>query len=512
MKRYASYVRVSSVRQGEQGVSLVQQTAAIKRYAEQHNLVIAHSFEEQETAAKRGRPIFEHMLRLLRDGRLAGVIIHKIDRSARNLKDWADLGELIDQGVEIHFANEALDLTSRGGRLSADIQAVVAADYIRNLRDEAKKGIYGRLGQGIYPMPAPIGYLDVGAGKPKIPDPVKAPLVRVAFERYATGDIGFRPLQRELHHRGLTGRSGRPLSRNQLSAILRNPFYIGTIRLKKTGQTFVGLHEPIITHHLFNQVQAVIDGKPVPRPSKHAFIFAGLLNCGNCERRRLVGELQKGLTYYRCHNQRCAGQCVREEVLEDELLKVLRSVRLSEDELASLHQLSEMADREALAADLQQRTLLAVQLDGTETHLQRLLTAYLEGSVESADFAERKQALQRERERLRAKLDDQSFRPAASQQLVRMFELANNPDLLYQAANQKRKRELVKLMCSNCTVTDKIPAFKLISAFQIIAERETSRMVGHPEPMFERLNRLLKQLIEAIAAQPPRLDPLEEAA
>ena len=32
---------------------------------------------------------------------------------ARNLKDWADLGELIDQGIEVHFANEGLDLHLR---------------------------------------------------------------------------------------------------------------------------------------------------------------------------------------------------------------------------------------------------------------------------------------------------------------------------------------------------------------------------------------------------------------
>lgn len=117
------------------------------------------------------------MLKLLRNGKAAGVVIHKIDRSARNLKDWADLGELIDQGIEVHFANESLDLNSRGGRLSADIQAVVAADYIRNLREEAKKGIYGRLKQGFYPMRAPIGYLDNGAAKPKTIDPVRGPLV-----------------------------------------------------------------------------------------------------------------------------------------------------------------------------------------------------------------------------------------------------------------------------------------------------------------------------------------------
>ncbi len=54
--------------------------------------------------------------------------------------------------TEVHFANESLDLQSRGGRLSADIQAVVAADYIRNLREETRKGFYGRLKQGLCPM------------------------------------------------------------------------------------------------------------------------------------------------------------------------------------------------------------------------------------------------------------------------------------------------------------------------------------------------------------------------
>lgn len=156
MKNVYGYIRVSTAKQGE-GVSLIAQKEAITRYSEQYNLNIIHWFEEKETAAKQGRPLFTSMMKLLKDKKAAGVIIHKIDRSARNLKDWADLGNLIDQGVEVHFAHESLDLQARGGRLSADIQAVIAADYIRNLRQEAIKGIYGRLKQGIYPFPAPIG-------------------------------------------------------------------------------------------------------------------------------------------------------------------------------------------------------------------------------------------------------------------------------------------------------------------------------------------------------------------
>src|SRR6266705_3056357 len=203
MKKCFGYIRVSTPKQGERGVSLQEQRDAIIRYAQRFQLDIASWFEERETAAKRGRPIFNQMLRLLGTRQADGVIIHKIDRSARNLKDWADLGELIDQGVEVHFANESLDLHSRGGRLSADIQAVVAADYIRNLREETRKGFYGRIKQGLYPLPAPLGYVDCGKGNRKELDPVRAPLIRKAFELYATGKYNLDTLVEEMYRVGL---------------------------------------------------------------------------------------------------------------------------------------------------------------------------------------------------------------------------------------------------------------------------------------------------------------------
>jgi site-specific DNA recombinase len=127
MNRYYGYIRVSTAKQGVQGVSLPEQKDAILRYCQRNGMAVCQWFEERETAAKAGRPVFSRMLRLLAQGKARGVVIHKIDRSARNLKDWANLGELIDRDIEVHFANESLDLKSRGGRLSADIQAVVAA-------------------------------------------------------------------------------------------------------------------------------------------------------------------------------------------------------------------------------------------------------------------------------------------------------------------------------------------------------------------------------------------------
>src|ERR1051326_4906670 len=300
MKQFYGYIRVSTVRQGEQGVSLNQQREAIEAHARKNHLSISQWFEERETAAKRGRPVFNQMLKLLQAGRADGVVIHKIDRSARNLKDWADLGDLIDAGVVVHFANESLDMNSRGGRLSADIQAVVAADYIRNLREEAKKGFYGRLKQGVYPRPAPLGYQDQGAGKPKATHPVEAPLVRKAFELYGSGLYNLRRLVAEMYTLGLRTKAGKRVGMSIMLRMLHNPFYTGLIKIRKTGETFPGAHAPIVPLGLFSHVQVTLAGKVNRRVHKYAHLFRQMFTCSHCNR-CLIGERQKGRVYYRCH-------------------------------------------------------------------------------------------------------------------------------------------------------------------------------------------------------------------
>ena len=252
-----AYTRVSTVKQGEKGVSLQEQKDAILRYAQQHGLEIVRWFEERESAAKTGRPAFMQMLQLLRIKVAQGVVIHKIDRSARNLEDWVDVSKLADAGVAIHFANEGVDLATVSGRLSADIQAVVASHYSRNLREEAKKGIYGRLKQGFYPFRAPIGYTDQGAAKLKLPDPVMAPLVQETFELYGAGKFPLMQLADHMYQRGLRNRRGGPVTLKGISTILNNPFYVGIMRIKKTSQDFSGNHVPLVNRDLFERVQGL---------------------------------------------------------------------------------------------------------------------------------------------------------------------------------------------------------------------------------------------------------------
>lgn len=467
---YLAYTRVSTAKQGE-GVSLQEQKESIRRYASRENFTISRWFEEKETAAKRGRPVFGEMLKILERGDARGVIIHKIDRSARNLKDWANLGELIDAGIEVHFANESLDLNSRGGRLSADIQAVVAADYIRNLREETRKGFYGRLKQGLYPLRAPIGYVDNGGGKPKTIDPVRGPLVKQAFELYASGRFGLDALVEEMHRRGLRNVKGGTVTRNGLSTILNNPFYFGLMRLRKSGEIFDGVHEPLISKSLYDRVQRVLQGKTKKGPGTHAFIFRRLFRCKHCGY-SIIGERQKGYVYYRCHTKECPTTGFREERLDDAVRERLAPLRLTNLEMSYLlKKVDEL--RVKWKEDRQDREkVLRLQRAKVQDRLGNLTDAFVDQLIEKDLFEERKSALLAERRDLDNQLAGQEEDPRTLPEKVQDFlELAESAETSYETGIPDEKRELLRIVTSNRTVQGRKVKIALKVPFQLIAER-----------------------------------------
>lgn len=487
MNECYAYIRVSTAKQGEKGVSLQEQKAAIERYAAKNTLSIIEWFEERETAAKRGRREFGRMLSLLKKKRASGVIIHKIDRSARNLRDWADLGELIDQGIAVHFANESLDLASRGGRLSADIQAVVAADYIRNLREEARKGFYGRLKQGILPLQAPIGYLDEGAGKPKSIDPARGPLVRKAFELYATRQHNLHSLGKELARLGLTNRRGGKVTLSGLSMILNNPFYTGLIRVKKTGEVFEGIHKPILSRALFDEVQAILTGKTNTRTIKHDFLFRRRLNCALCKK-RLIGERQKGYVYYRCQPRDCAMTCVREELVDGAVASVLENVAFTDEEHAYLMQKLEESEAGWRDESRQAAEEIKLRLGRVQARLIRLTDAFLDGTIDKEIFEERKSALLATKRELEEAQEQSSAAPEIHARKLRsLLELAHTASLSWKVGEKPERRELLDELTSNRVIGPEHASVELRFPYDLIADRN-KLLSSVQEPNIDRTN------------------------
>ncbi|MDX2181551.1 MAG: recombinase family protein [Bryobacteraceae bacterium] len=501
MNKYFAYIRVSTLRQGEQGVSLDQQRDAIVNHAQRSRLEISRWFEERETAAHAGRPLFGQMIRQLKARQADGVIIHKIDRSARNLKDWSELGELIDRGIEVHFAAEGLDLNSRGGRLSADIQAVVAADFIRNLREETKKGFYGRLKQGLLPMPAPLGYLNTGAGKPKTVDPTSGPLIRQLYEVYATGRYNFHDLLKLTRDWGLRGRSGKHITKNGLTKLLRNPFYIGLIHIGITGQTFPGAHTPIIPKALYDRVQSILTGKTNTRSIRHDFLFRRRLICKIC-RYTLIGETHKGFVYYRCQRRDCPITSIREEAAESAMLSTFLQLQFHPDERRYCEKLlNQLRARNSQEMEMAVAAL-RLRLSQIDDRLNRLTDAYIDRLINKDLFEQRKSALLMERASLEeSKAGWEAGKRNAAEELTQVLERANTAYLAYKHAELPEKREWVDIVTSNRLFDGKSLEIMLNSPFHLIANRFTSQD-GSPRRDIDRTWKHLFACFAQIRRQP----------
>jgi len=492
MKSYFAYIRVSTVKQGEHGSSLQEQKSAIEAYAARLDLRIIRWFEETETAAKQGRREFTKLTNLLRKNRASGVIIHKIDRSARNLKDWAGLGELIDSGIEVLFAHEGLDMQTRGGRLAADIQAVVAADFIRNLRDEVRKGFYGRLKQGYYPLPAPRGYIDRGKARAKEIDPVIGPLVRQAFELYGTGTYSLEQLRQEMAERGLRGRTGKPLALDAMALLLHNPFYVGLIRIAKTRELFEGNHAPLVSKRLFDRVQTILAGKSFPRIEKFVFRFRRLLKCQRC-RRSLTGEMRKGHIYYRCHDRGCKKVSVTEQQVEQHIAADLRLLTLNERDMGDLRDLMEQQYAALASSRSQRQEHVARDLALFDQRLARLTDLLIDGSIDKSTYDERKADLMSKRQAIKEKLGSDAAL-TYWRDIAEKLGQAETAYLSYISANDDEKRRIVQLVSSDLSVRGKYLEISMSFPFDEI-KKWSILTCGGPYQGAVRTFNLFKRLV-----------------
>lgn len=477
--RYVAYIRVSTAKQGQHGSSLQEQRDAIEAFAKRFDFDIAEWFEDRETAAKKGRTQFLRMISALEKGKAGGVILHKIDRGARNLWDWARLQDLIDAGVEVHFAHDNLDLKSRGGRLAADIQAVVAADYVRNLRDEVRKGMRGRLKQGLYPFKAPVGYLDCGKAKPKDIDPIKGPLVREAFDLYLSRQFSYHTLRLELHRRGLRSALGKPLSLHAITRILRNPFYMGIIRIERTGEVFQGVHQPLIDARTFKRVQDIVDGRENVRIRRHAFPYRRLITCGLCGR-TITGERQKGHVYYRCHTRDCPTTGIREEAVAAIFQGLTAQLPLSPNDLTEMAPWMERAERE----EREQKTEIVAALQLRIGHIQdrerRLTDAYIDQGIDRDTYHARKGALLAELAQARDDLRRaEEGRSGIAERIRKFFELLKAYNLGPDSGSGEEFREAVQIMTSNRSLIGEELSIEPQSPFKEIL-RDSEILFGGP--------------------------------
>ena len=126
--RAIGYVRVSTGEQGESGLGLKAQAAAIRSTCEQRGWELIAVREEVKSGARAdNRPVLADVLRTLRSGEADAVVVSKLDRLSRSVVDAGRLLEAARKGgFNIVALDLGLDLSTPTGELVANVLAAVA--------------------------------------------------------------------------------------------------------------------------------------------------------------------------------------------------------------------------------------------------------------------------------------------------------------------------------------------------------------------------------------------------
>lgn len=307
-KRAVSYLRVSTTGQAnrggrEEGFSIPAQRDYNRKKAESMGAKVVKEFVERGVSGtSTNRPALQAMLTYLEEEQdnIDYLIVHKIDRLARNRADDAILTQQFERmGIRLVSTSENIDATP-GGMLLHGIMSSIAEFYSRNLSNEVIKGMTQKVKSGGSVGRAPLGYLNVrefdnGVENRTVAiDPDRAPLVKWAFEAYATGQWTTQTIVDELCRRGLTTvatprMAEKPVTVTQFDRILINPFYTGVVRFR--GAVYPGNHEPLIDQATFDKVQTVRSSKlKGERSIKHNHYLKSSVYCGKCNERLIYQE------------------------------------------------------------------------------------------------------------------------------------------------------------------------------------------------------------------------------
>jgi site-specific DNA recombinase len=338
-------------------------------------------FIEAESAGKAGRKRFSEMVAYLSANRHVKVVVaHKLDRLYRNFRDQITLEDL---GVRARYVVGDIPDTPQG-ELLRDVNLSVAKFYLGNLREEVRKGMDEKVAQGGWPHMAPTGYLNDRKTRSLAVDPVAAPLVRFAFERYASGEVSLSMLADELSAKGFRSRSGSRMCVAALHKLLKNPTYVGVIRYK--GTEYRGNHEPIITRELFDVVAGVFEpNRNSSKTAKHTFALRDYLVCSECGC-KITAENQKGHVYYRCTHGKGRETCsqrkyTREELLFAQVEEILASIEITPDLVGMLVRDAQKLDADERVNGSSEVKRLSRAITELDAKAGKLLDGYLDGVV-----------------------------------------------------------------------------------------------------------------------------------
>ena len=332
----AIYTRVSTDNQAEvEFNSCETQESKIRSFiASQNGFEVYKVYSDQgHTGANMDRPALKDMLIDIQRGKIDIVIAYKIDRLTRSPKDFYQLIEIFEKhNVSFLSITERFDTSTPSGRLLRNIMLTFAqfereliSERIKDkILEKARKGLWG-------PGRAPFGYQRDGNKLVIVPEEAK--IVKTIFEDFLATHSTQR-IYEKLKSNKQFNRAGLPHSKTGLDSILKSIVHAGMIEHK--GTIYQGLHEPIISKEVFDEIQVI--RKNHVRPKKmttfNFSLFPGLIRCKECgsvmiavftNKVKYANNKRTRYFYYRCSvlDKRDRSFCGIRQVSADRLDKFI---------------------------------------------------------------------------------------------------------------------------------------------------------------------------------------------
>ena len=225
-KRVAMYARFSSDNQRTESIDA--QIRAMKEYCVRNRLVIVETYiDEAKSATNDRRPAFQQMIQDSQKHAFDIVLVHKLDRFARNRYDSAVYKRALKKnGVQVYSVLENLDDSPESIMMEAVLEGM-SEYYSQNLAREVMKGLKETALQCKHTGGTPpLGYDVDEETKRLIVNEEEAEAVQIIFDMYSRG-YGYGDILKRLYHEGKKTKKGADFSKNSLYSILTNPKYQG---------------------------------------------------------------------------------------------------------------------------------------------------------------------------------------------------------------------------------------------------------------------------------------------
>lgn len=470
------YARFSSDNQRTESIDA--QLRAMKKYCAEHQYLIVNQYvDEAKSATTDKRPGFQQMIRDSENGGFQAVIVHKLDRFARNRYDSAVYKQKLKKNnVKVYSVLENLNDSPESVMLEAMLEGM-SEYYSKNLGREIMKGMKENAFQGKHTGgKPPLGY-KLNAEKKLEIEPKEAKAVQIIFDLVDKG-FGYSYIIQYLAEQGYTTKRGNIFRKNSLHELLRNEKYTGVYiynRLaskddsgkrnghrKKAETEWIRIEggcPAIITKEQFARVQARMKNnrnRGGAYSSKEFYLLTGKIFCGVCGKRmvgnlRFSGRSKSRLATYRCDTHRivCANKEINKDYLDAYIEEWMAENIYHRSALESMKKQAVQWSKEIEKGKKNQLRKLEMEFYTVQEVVQNLMKALEQGIVSEELYHEikrrneEKQAIQIEMDKIKYVSEKKIEEEISVQEILAQYNMLTERNMAYRNFLQKFIRQII---------------------------------------------------------------------